>query len=166
MTTAEAKEKPKKENGTGKTNGVEKQGLSDEDLELQQRLEGLVTTVIGEPKFETGPLPNLSQREGAVEELRKEIRTASATVAAIPKALKFLGRHYARLKHSYNKEKTEQQQLKAVSLRALADVLSVVAMAYSDAGESACESLKFRLEGTANANDDAVSRYEHPLSLV
>ncbi|QDZ18291.1 regulatory subunit of 26S proteasome [Chloropicon primus] len=148
-TSSEGKKKKESEETT----------LSEEDLELQQHLDSLVGTAIGEPKFETAPLPTQGQRRSAIEELRKEVRMASATVAAIPKALKFLGRHYARLKHGYVKEKeakgvVTESSLTEKDVRMFADVLSVVAMAYSDAGEEACESLKFRLEGSANAEGD------------
>ena len=148
----------------GKKGQKEESTLSEEDLELQQHLDSLVGTAIGEPKYETAPVPKQSARRDAIEELRKEVRMASETVAAIPKALKFLGRHYARLKHGYFKEKESggsglgDTSLTAEDLRMLADVLSVVAMAYSDAGEEACESLKFRLEGSANAAGDLPTR--------
>ena len=127
--------------------------LSEEDLELRQHLEALVATAIGEPKFEGAPDVTVPQRCEAIDALRAEVRSASATVAAIPKALKFLGRHYARLKHSYHKEAAGAPQvLDATRMRAFADVLSVVAMAYSDSGEDACESLRFRLAGSADAD--------------
>ena len=111
MTTTDAKKasadpkdaKGKKKDAKKKEN--EESSLSKEDLELQLHLDSLVATAIGEPKFETAPLPTEQQRREAIEELRKEVRMASETVAAIPKALKFLGRHYARLKHGYLKEK-------------------------------------------------------------
>ena len=165
MTTTDAKKasadpkdaKGKKKDAKKKEN--EESSLSKEDLELQLHLDSLVATAIGEPKFETAPLPTEQQRREAIEELRKEVRMASETVAAIPKALKFLGRHYARLKHGYLKEKEskaipKEMALTDKGLRMFADVLSVVAMAYSDAGEEACESLKFRLEGSSNAAGD------------
>ena len=161
---SEKKNKDSKKDSKKEKDKKEKENtLSDEDLELQQHLDSMVATAIGEPKFETAPLPTRDQRTDAIETLRKEVRMASETVAAIPKALKFLGRHYARLKHSYYKEKNASKAggsgsgsgagegLDAKQLRLLADVLSVVAMAYSDAGEEACESLKFRLEGSSNA---------------
>lgn len=163
MTTASAKPSskkdevdPKKGKGKGKKE-KEESTLSEEDLELQRHLDALVATAIGEPKFETAPLPTAEQRTDAINALRKEVRMASETVAAIPKALKFLGRHYARLKHSFTKEKGSGG-LDAMQLRLFADVLSVVAMAYSDAGEEACESLKFRLQGSTNAEGAPTSK--------
>ena len=162
MTTANAKaSSPPKDDGKakdktkGKKDKEEKEStMSEEDLALQQHLDSLVATAIGEPKFETAPLPTSEQRGEAILALRKEVRMASETVAAIPKALKFLGRHYARLKHGYFKEKetatTGGSKLSDLQLRLFADVLSVVAMAYSDAGEEACESLKFRLQGSSD----------------
>mmetsp|Transcript_1133 Transcript_1133/g.2588 ORF Transcript_1133/g.2588 Transcript_1133/m.2588 type:complete len:815 (+) Transcript_1133:231-2675(+) len=179
MTTKEATKKAGGKDGAkdakgGKKGkkGEEAPTLSEEDLAIQQHLDSLVATAIGEPKFETAPLPTSSQRGEAIAALRKEVRMASATVAAIPKALKFLGRHYARLKHSFRKEKKsaggKENDLDAKQLRMLADVLSVVAMAYSDAGEDACESLKFRLQGSRDAEgspiaDFAASGTDRPL---
>mmetsp|Transcript_12939 Transcript_12939/g.24491 ORF Transcript_12939/g.24491 Transcript_12939/m.24491 type:complete len:995 (-) Transcript_12939:42-3026(-) len=174
---SEKKNKDSKKDSKKEKDKKEKENtLSDEDLELQQHLDSMVATAIGEPKFETAPLPTRDQRTDAIETLRKEVRMASETVAAIPKALKFLGRHYARLKHSYYKEKNASKAggsgsgsgagegLDAKQLRLLADVLSVVAMAYSDAGEEACESLKFRLEGSSNA-EGAPTTKDAPVDL-
>jgi 26S proteasome regulatory subunit N1 len=163
MTTANAKDASQKDakdktKGKGGAKGKDKEEstLSEEDLALQQHLDSLVATAIGEPKFETAPLPTAEQRGEAILALRKEVRMASETVAAIPKALKFLGRHYARLKHGFFKEKeaatAAANKLSDLQTRLFADVLSVVAMAYSDAGEEACESLKFRLQGSSDVD--------------
>jgi len=131
--------------------------LSEEDLELKERLEGKVTAAIGEPKYEGAQNPTLQERIDAIEYLRQEVRTASASVTAIPKALKFLGKHYDRLKEAYNQER-QSAKLGADKSRLLSDVLSVIAMAYGDADKTACESLRFRLEGSSNAEGDAITR--------
>lgn len=56
----------------GKKGQKEESTLSEEDLELQQHLDSLVGTAIGEPKYETAPVPKQSARRDAIEELRKE----------------------------------------------------------------------------------------------
>ncbi|MCO5574673.1 hypothetical protein L7F22_028463 [Adiantum nelumboides] len=109
------------ENGNGKeANDKKDDELSEEDLQLKNELEMLVERL-----------------EAALESLRTLIRTSTSSMTSVPKPLKFLRPHYPDLKKIY--EQWSDSSDKAL----FAEILSVLAMTYSDSGER--ETLKFRL---------------------
>ena len=81
-----------------------------------------------------------SLHKQALDHLINEIRSATASMTAVPKPLKFLRIHYATLKSVYS-DWLLTHELK----QNLADVLSVLAMTMALKGSR--ESLKFKLEG-------------------
>ena len=104
--------------------------LSEEDQELKEKLE-LCVTRIGEGE------PGLAAT--AVGVIAEEVRTATTSMTAVPKPLKFLRSHYASLVESHT-------ILAATPAgKDLADVLSVLAI--TSGADGARESLKFRLMG-------------------
>ncbi|KAJ1686581.1 hypothetical protein LUZ63_017971 [Rhynchospora breviuscula] len=105
--------------------------LSEEDLELKQKLELYVERV-----QDTDP----GVQKLALESMRQEIHSATSSMTSVPKPLKFLRPHYGNLKNFY--EQMPDSDLKKL----LADILSVLALTMSLEGER--ESLKFRLVGS------------------
>lgn len=73
----------------------------------------------------------------ALESLRTLIRTSTSSMTSVPKPLKFLRPHYPEMKTIYETWTVSSDK----SL--FAEILSVLAMTYSDSGER--ETLKFRL---------------------
>uniref|UniRef100_A0A671Q5J1 RPN1 N-terminal domain-containing protein n=1 Tax=Sinocyclocheilus anshuiensis TaxID=1608454 RepID=A0A671Q5J1_9TELE len=107
----------------------EDQELSEEDKLLQEELEMLVER-LGEK--------DTSLYRPALEELRRQIRSSTTSMTSVPKPLKFLRPHYAKLKDIYqNMAPGENKQF-------CADVVSVLAMTMS----SERECLKYRLLGS------------------
>ncbi|XP_016428715.1 26S proteasome non-ATPase regulatory subunit 2 [Sinocyclocheilus rhinocerous] len=105
------------------------QELSEEDKLLQEELEMLVER-LGEK--------DTSLYRPALEELRRQIRSSTTSMTSVPKPLKFLRPHYAKLKDIYqNMAPGENKQF-------CADVVSVLAMTMS----SERECLKYRLLGS------------------
>jgi 26S proteasome regulatory subunit N1 len=110
--------------------GEDEPELSPEDQELKDKLELCVTRIAeGEPGLASA----------AVAAIADEVRTATTSMTAVPKPLKFLRSHYASLVDSHAK-------LAATPAgKDLADVLSVLAITSGEEGKR--ESLKFRLLG-------------------
>ncbi|XP_016340013.1 26S proteasome non-ATPase regulatory subunit 2-like isoform X2 [Sinocyclocheilus anshuiensis] len=73
----------------------------------------------------------------ALEELRRQIRSSTTSMTSVPKPLKFLRPHYAKLKEIY-------QNMTSGDNKFCADVVSVLAMTMS----SERECLKYRLLGS------------------
>ncbi|KAH9852544.1 26S proteasome regulatory complex non-ATPase subcomplex Rpn1 subunit [Lenzites betulinus] len=115
-------EKPE-EDGTAanakKTKEEEKDGedLSEEDLQLKNELEMLIERLRE---------PNTELYQPALETLRTLIRTSTSSMTSVPKPLKFLHPHYLALQELYETwSPSEDKSL-------FADILSVLAMTYSD----------------------------------
>lgn len=104
--------------------------LSEEDEQLKTELEMLVERLTEK---------NEDLYRPALESLRTYIRTSTSSMTSVPKPLKFLRPHYPRLKELYNEWPSSSKD-KAL----LAEILSVLAMTYSDNGQR--ETLHFRLE--------------------
>jgi len=131
-----AREEEKKDkaqvNGTAVVvNGVkgeEEEQLNEEDQQLKSELEMLVERL--KENDQSLYLP-------ALESLKTFIRTSTSSMTAVPKPLKFLRPHYPDLaeRHAHWPAGKEKD--------ALADVLSVLAMTYSDNEKR--EALKYRL---------------------
>ncbi|KAH7926237.1 26S proteasome regulatory complex, non-ATPase subcomplex, Rpn1 subunit [Leucogyrophana mollusca] len=115
----EDKEKDKKE-GSSKLNGDKKddeEELSEEDTQLKSELEMLVERLSE---------PNTELYRPALETLRTLIRTSTSSMTSVPKPLKFLRPHYPDLQKLYDTWPSSEDK----SL--FADILSVLAMTYSD----------------------------------
>lgn len=134
MATSESRSKKSKERST--ENDVEAD-LSEEDLALKTKLEGLVEEIetCGEER-----------KKAALEVMRTEIRNATTTMTSVPKPLKFLRPHYERLKQIH--EATPDSTNAAL----LADVISLLASMSAKEGER--EALKYCLLGS---NEDVGS---------
>jgi 26S proteasome regulatory subunit N1 len=121
--------------------------LSDEDKKLKEDLE-LSVTRICDPKEQPGV------KKLALETLRELIRTATASMTSVPKPLKFLRPHYDSLKTAYDSMGALQ--------KALADILSVLAMTMAPEGSR--ESLSYKLKG--NSTELGVWGHEFVRSLA
>lgn len=129
-------EKPKddKKKASKKDETLE-ETMSEEDLELKERLETCVSTLLNKNKEESVTVP---LRRNALDMIVKEVRTATSSMTSVPKPLKFLRPHFVDLKGLHkdlvgddNVEKDDEFMV----LRALlADVLSVLAMTLGDHG--------------------------------
>ena len=86
--------------------------------------------------------PDTSLYQPALESLRTLIRTSTASLTSVPKPLKFLRPHYPELQELYEKWPTTEQ---GAGKKLFADILSVLAMTYSDQGKR--ETLMYRLKG-------------------
>ncbi|GLB39111.1 putative 26S proteasome regulatory complex, non-ATPase subcomplex, Rpn1 subunit [Lyophyllum shimeji] len=108
-----------KHEGAHKLIKDEKEGedLSEEDLQLKNELEMLVERL---------KESNTELYRPALETLRTLIRTSTSSMTSVPKPLKFLRPHYPRLQELYETWPISEDK----SL--LADILSVLAMTYSD----------------------------------
>jgi len=104
--------------------------LSEEDQELKDKLELCVSRLAEGDAGLAG---------SAVGILAEEVRTATTSMTAVPKPLKFLRSHYASLVASHAALASTQAG------KDLADVLSVLAI--TSGADGARESLKFRLLG-------------------
>ena len=110
--------------------------MSEEDLELKERLESCVSTLLNKDEEES---VTVAIRRNALDMIVKEVRTATSSMTSVPKPLKFLRPHFDDLKKFHktlvedgNVEKDDQ----FLVLRALlADVLSVLAMTLGDHGK-------------------------------
>ncbi|KAG9348164.1 hypothetical protein JZ751_001899 [Albula glossodonta] len=107
----------------------EEQELSEEDKQLQEELEMMVERLSEK---------DTSLYRPALEELRRQIRSSTTSMTSVPKPLKFLRPHYAKLKEIY------EGMAAGDNKRFCADVVSVLAMTMS--GEREC--LKYRLLGS------------------
>ncbi|TFK98578.1 armadillo-type protein [Pterulicium gracile] len=104
--------------GTGKDKeGDEAEELSEEDLQLKTSLEMLVERL---------KEPNTDLYAPSLETLRTLIRTSTSSMTSVPKPLKFLRPHYRDLQALFNSWQPSEVKSN------FADVLSVLAMTYSD----------------------------------
>ena len=129
------KKGPAEKGGKGGKGGKDKpeaDELSEEDQALKDGLELAVVRL---------QESDASLHKQALDHLVNEIRTSTSSMTSVPKPLKFLRPHYTSLKTVY--------QSWAVShpmKRAMADVMSVLAMTMAERGSMEC--LKFKLQGT------------------
>ncbi|SOV04151.1 probable RPN1 - 26S proteasome regulatory subunit [Ustilago sp. UG-2017a] len=111
--------------------------LSEEDLQLKNELEMLVERLKENDSSLYRP---------ALESLRTLIRTSTSSMTSVPKPLKFLRPHYPELKTLY-----ESWKQASADKSLFAEILSVLAMTYSDNGQR--ETLHFRLQANHVASD-------------
>lgn len=90
----------------------------------------------------------------ALESLRTIIRTSTASMTSVPKPLKFLRPHYPELQELYDKWPKSAEEARSL----FADILSVLAMTYSDTGKR--ETLSYRLRG-GSKEDPGTWGYEY-----
>ncbi|KAG9311635.1 26S proteasome regulatory complex non-ATPase subcomplex Rpn1 subunit [Chiua virens] len=116
----EEKKAAEKKAGTSKANGDKKdeeEELSEEDAQLKSELEMLIERL---------KEPNTELYRPALETLRVLIRTSTSSMTSVPKPLKFLHPHYPELQKLFDTwSPSEDKSL-------FADILSVLAMTYSD----------------------------------
>ncbi|SNX83793.1 probable RPN1 - 26S proteasome regulatory subunit [Melanopsichium pennsylvanicum] len=140
-----------------KINGKDKPDdeLSEDDLQLKNELEMLVERL---------KEPDSSLYRPALESLRTLIRTSTSSMTSVPKPLKFLRPHYPELKSLY-----QQWKQSSADKSLFAQILSVLAMTYSDNGQR--ETLQFRLEANkvtpnGNAEDPGLWGHEYMRHLA
>lgn len=121
---------------TKKVAKVEEEELTEEDQQLKDELESLVEKLTGESNSQYSS----KDCDGFLESLKSYIKNSTTSLTAVPKPLKFLRPHYPALTSLYDKWSTTD--FKSL-LPKLADILSVLAMTYSDEGKN--DSLKYRL---------------------
>jgi len=102
--------------------------LSEEDQQLKSELDMLVERLTESDK---------SLYKSALEAIKDSIKTSTSSMTAVPKPLKFLRPHYKPMIELYEKWPAGHDKT------SLADVLSVIAMTFSD--EDRQETLKYRL---------------------
>jgi 26S proteasome regulatory subunit N1 len=107
--------------------------MSEEDRKLQEDLETAVERVQED---------DIGVQKLALEYLRTEIRSATASMTSVPKPLKFLRPYYSSLVNFYKAMPCSENRAQ------LADILSVLAMTMGEPGK--CESLHYKLEGNRN----------------
>lgn len=106
--------------------------LSDEDRALKEKLQLMVSRSMDRDS---------GVQKLALETIRSEIRSATASMTSVPKPLKFLRPHFEPLKKYYTSDIPE-----GANKVFLSDILSVLAMTMGD--EQHCESLRFKLRGS------------------
>lgn len=110
--------------------------LSEEDQKLKDDLEALAEKL-------TEPEHSETEYSECLATMKNFIKESTTSMTAVPKPLKFLRPHYLVMTDLYEKWSQERSGHKSKELVVqLADVLSVLAMTYSDAGKR--DSLKFR----------------------
>ncbi|CAD6975588.1 unnamed protein product [Tilletia controversa] len=108
----------------------DKNEISEQDLQLKNELEMLIERLQED---------NTQLHRPALEALRTLIRTSTTSMTSVPKPLKFLRPHYPALKRVYLSWKAD-----SADRALLAQILSVLAMTYSDNGRR--ETLRFCLK--------------------
>lgn len=128
--------------------------LSEEDQHLKDELELLVERLKEADQ-------SLDLYEKYLSTLKDFIKDSTTSMTAVPKPLKFLRPHYPSLAELYDTW-VEKYQGKPLVVK-LADVLSVLAMTYSDDGKK--DSLKYRLLAFEESITDWGHEYMRHLAL-
>lgn len=145
---APSKEAPTSEPETKKKAPNAEEELNEEDQKLKDDLELLVER-LSEPNQD----PKLYAQY--LNTMKTFIKESTTSMTAVPKPLKFLRPHYPLMTELYEKWLTSDLKFPNDLLLQFADVLSVLAMTYSDAGKR--ESLKYRLL----SSDDTIGDWGH-----
>jgi len=163
--------KSKKKDGKGIDKLGDETTMSEEDQELKERLETCVSTVVNEGQEAAVTVP---LRIKALDIIVTELRSATSSMTSVPKPLKFLRPHFAKIKglHVSLTKADPVADGKTLVLRArLADVLAVLAMTMGKPEER--ESLKFKLtafkdykvleqrDDTSLSDDDNLGSWGH-----
>jgi 26S proteasome regulatory subunit N1 len=112
----------------GKVEELPEEELSEEDQQLKSDLEMLVERLKED---------DASLYQPSIDSIKNFIKTATSSMTAVPKPLKFLRPHYDELATLYDKWSAGSDR------ESLADMLSVLGMTYGD--ETKFETLKYRL---------------------
>ncbi|KAF9739525.1 proteasome regulatory particle base subunit [Paraphaeosphaeria minitans] len=107
--------------------------LSEEDQQLKNDLDMLVERILG---------PDADLYNHALEKINEFIKTATSSMTAVPKPLKFLRPHYESLEKAYDSWPESDNK------KSFADMLSVLGMTYSD--EDRLDCLKYRLQAPSS----------------
>ncbi|KAF1964643.1 26S proteasome regulatory complex, non-ATPase subcomplex, Rpn1 subunit [Bimuria novae-zelandiae CBS 107.79] len=107
--------------------------LSEEDQQLKSDLEMLVERILG---------PDSDLYLPALDKIKEFIKTATSSMTAVPKPLKFLRPHYESLEKAYDSWSAGDNK------KSFADMLSVLGMTYSD--EDRLDCLKYRLQAPSS----------------
>ncbi|RLV93004.1 26S proteasome regulatory subunit RPN1 [Spathaspora sp. JA1] len=127
--------------------------LSEEDQRLKDELELLVERL-------NEPNQSVELYDKYLQSLKTFIKDSTTSMTAVPKPLKFLRPHYPLLTELYT---TWTQSNYQEIITKLADILSVLAMTYSDDGKR--DSLKYRLLAGATTFPDWGHEYMRHLAL-
>ncbi|CAH8460919.1 unnamed protein product [Schistosoma rodhaini] len=125
MKAVEEQSGPKKEE-------TSKDDLSEEDRQLQDELNMLVDRL---------EEPNQELHKPALESMCTLIKSSTTSMTSVPKPLKFLMHHYAKIKSFYNTIYNPDTK------KLCADVVSVLGMTVSDQPETRYDTLTYRLLG-------------------
>jgi len=112
---------------------VAEEEMSEEDIQKKEELELMVTRIQD---------PEEGVQRLALETLKTEIKSATASMTAVPKPLKFLRVHYDHLKTVFENFPEGENK------KSLADVISILAMTM--AAEGTRESLHYKLKGNSS----------------
>ncbi|KAL5406919.1 proteasome regulatory particle base subunit [Paraphaeosphaeria minitans] len=107
--------------------------LSEEDQQLKNDLDMLVERILG---------LDADLYNHALEKINEFIKTATSSMTAVPKPLKFLRPHYESLEKAYDSWPESDNK------KSFADMLSVLGMTYSD--EDRLDCLKYRLQAPSS----------------
>ncbi|KAK6455502.1 putative proteasome non-ATPase subunit [Scheffersomyces xylosifermentans] len=140
---------------TKKEKAPKEEELSEEDQHLKDELELLVERL-------NEPSESLELYDKYLSALKTFIKDSTTSMTAVPKPLKFLRPHFPSFTELYDKwvERFGKDSLIVVKF---ADVLSVLAMTYSDDGKK--ESLKYRLLSSDETIADWGHEYMRHLAL-
>ncbi|KAI5901347.1 26S proteasome regulatory subunit rpn-1 [Candida parapsilosis] len=129
--------------------------LSEEDQQLKEELESTVEKL---------KEPNQSEDQYAkyLESLKRSIQDSTTSMTAVPKPLKFLRPSYPDLTEVYDQWSKKYGE-KATIVFNLADILSVLAMTYSN--EDKKDSVKYRLLSNTDTIQDWGHEYLRHLAL-
>ncbi|CCG23120.1 Rpn1 19S regulatory particle of the 26S proteasome [Candida orthopsilosis Co 90-125] len=133
----------------------EEEELSEEDQQLKEELESTVER-LKEPNQSKG------QYGKYLESLKRSIQDSTTSMTAVPKPLKFLRPNYPDLTEVYD-EWSKSYGEKTPIVSNLADILSVLAMTYSN--EDKKESVKYRLLSNTDTIQDWGHEYLRHLAL-
>ncbi|KAK6203216.1 26S proteasome regulatory subunit rpn-1 [Scheffersomyces amazonensis] len=143
-------------NSNTKKTPIKEEELSEEDQHLKEELELLVERLI-----EADQSPELYQAN--LSTLKTFIKDSTTSMTAVPKPLKFLRPHYPSLTSLYDTWVNEKSSNNQEIIINLADILSVLAMTYSDDGKK--DSLKYRLLSSEDSIADWGHEYMRHLAL-
>lgn len=121
--------------------------LSEEDQRLKDDLELLVERL-------NEPNQSIDLYNEYLNTLKTHIKESTTSMTAVPKPLKFLRPHYPLISELYDNWVNKYSSNNEIVIK-LADILSVLAMTYSDEGKLEC--LKYRLLST----DDTIADWGH-----
>lgn len=116
------------ENKKRKEKEIREEDLSAEDLELKQRIDEKVASLIDESVSKAVKLSSL-------ESLKKEVKESTTTMTSVPKPFKFLKVHYQSIYDFYQNNKSEMVEL--------APFTSLLSMSFGKEGDC----LEMLLEG-------------------